>query len=272
MDFGLADKRAFVGGGSRGIGKAIALELAKEGCNVVVAARTQLALDESAKEIEDITGRRVIPMAMDVTSREEVDKVMSAAVNQLGGLDILVNSASLPGGSRSAVGPIHDLDDNALLHDFDTKYVGALRCARAAIPHLKDRIVEPHHQYQRRQCENRCNLSGGARNVSLVHLTKTLAVQLGKFGITVNCIHPGITRTERTARLMEARGKALGVSAEEAEASDYAPGSPRGNHINRMVDASEIAFLTAFLASDKSCAVTGEVIMAGGGVGNAVYY
>ena len=272
MDFGLADKRAFVGGGSRGIGKAIALELAKEGCNVVVAARTQLALDESAKEIEDITGRRVIPMAMDVTSREEVDKVMSAAVNQLGGLDILVNSASLPGGSRSAVGPIHDLDDDALLHDFDTKYVGALRCARAAIPHLKDQPWSRIINISGGNARIAGNLSGGARNVSLVHLTKTLAVQLGKFGITVNCIHPGITRTERTARLMEARGKALGVSAEEAEASDYAPGSPRGNHINRMVDASEIAFLTAFLASDKSCAVTGEVIMAGGGVGNAVYY
>ena len=108
MDFGLADKRAFVGGGSRGIGKAIALELAKEGCNVVVAARTQLALDESAKEIEDITGRRVIPMAMDVTSREEVDKVMSAAVNKLGGLDIC-EQRPLPGGSRSAVGPIQAL-------------------------------------------------------------------------------------------------------------------------------------------------------------------
>jgi NAD(P)-dependent dehydrogenase (short-subunit alcohol dehydrogenase family) len=95
---------------------------------------------------------------------------------------------------------------------------------------------------------------------------------MGKFGITVNCIHPGITRTERTVRMMEARAKKLGVTPQEAEALDYADGSPRGNHINRMVDASEIGFLAAYLASDKSWAITGEVIMAGGGSGNAVYY
>ena len=69
---------------------------------------------------------------------------------------------------------------------------------------------------------------------------------MGKFGITVNCIHPGITRTERTVRMMEARAKKLGVTPQEAEALDYADGSPRGNHINRMVDASEIGFLAAY--------------------------
>jgi NAD(P)-dependent dehydrogenase (short-subunit alcohol dehydrogenase family) len=103
-------------------------------------------------------------------------------------------------------------------------------------------------------------------------MTKTLATQVGKFGITVNCIHPGMTRTERTVGLMEARGKELGVSPAEAEAQDFTDGSPRTNHINRMIDASEIGYLTAYLASDKSWAVTGEVIMAGGGTGNAVYY
>ena len=108
--------------------------------------------------------------------------------------------------------------------------------------------------------------------MSLVHMTKTLATQVGKFGITVNCIHPGTTRTERTPSLLEARAKALGVTPAEAEVQDFADGSPRGNHINRMVDASEIGYLTAYLASDKSWAVTGEVIAAGGGTGNAVFY
>ena len=272
MDSGLTNKRAFVGGGSRGIGKAIAIELAKEGCDVVIASRTQSALYEASKEIEDTTGRKIIPMALDVTSREQVDSVMAEAVKQLGGLDILVNSASLPGGSPSAVGPIDGLDENELLSDFATKYVGALRCARAAIPYLKEQPWGRIINISGGNARNAGNLSGGARNVSLVHLTKTLAVQMGKFGITVNCIHPGTTRTERTVSLLEARGKALGVSPEEAEAQDFADGSPRGHQINRMVDASEIGVLTAYLASDKSWAVTGEVIMAGGGSGNAVYY
>ena len=272
MDLGLQDKKAFVGGGSRGIGKAIAIELAREGCDVVIASRTRSALEETAKEIEDITGRRIIPMVLDVTSREDVDRVMADAAKQLGGLDILVNSASLPGGSPNAVGPIDTVDENELIGDFDVKYVGALRCARAALPFLKEQPWGRIINISGGNARNAGNLSGGARNVSMVHMTKTLATQVGKFGITVNCIHPGTTRTERTPSLLEARGKALGVSPAEAEAQDFSDGSPRGNHINRMVDASEIGFLTAYLASDKSWAVTGEVIMAGGGTGNSVYY
>src|SRR3989441_2614620 len=119
---------------------------------------------------------------------------------------------------------------------------------------------------------NAGNLSGGARNVSLVHFTKTLAVQFGRHGITVNCIHPGVTRTERTPRLLEARAKELGVTPEEAERRDFAEGSPRGNSIGRMVDASEIAYVTVFLSSDKAWSVTGELIVANGGAGNSVYY
>ena len=272
MDLGLQDKKAYVGGGSRGIGKAIALELAREGCDVVIASRTRSALEETAKEIEDITGRRIIPMVLDVTSREDVDRVMADAAKQLGGLDILVNSASLPGGSPNAVGPIDTVDENELIGDFDVKYVGALRCARAALPFLKEQPWGRIINISGGNARNAGNLSGGARNVSMVHMTKTLATQVGKFGITVNCIHPGTTRTERTPSLLEARGKVLGVSPAEAEAQDFSDGSPRGNHINRMVDASEIGFLTAYLASDKSWAVTGEVIMAGGGTGNSVYY
>src|SRR5215831_6299165 len=96
--------------------------------------------------------------------------------------------------------------------------------------------------------------------------------EFGRHGITVNCIHPGTTRTERTPTLLAARAKQLGVSPEEAERRDFAPDSPRGNSICRMVDASEIAFVTAFLASDKAWAVSGELIAATGGAGRTVYY
>ena len=150
--------------------------------------------------------------------------------------------------------------------------LGALRCCRAAIPLLKEQGYGRIINISGLNSRNAGNLSGGARNTSMVHLTKTLAVQLGQFGITVNCIHPGTTRTERTPSLLAARAEQLGVSLEEAEARDFAPGSPRGNHICRMVDASEIGYLTTFLASDKAWAITGELIAAAGGSGNAVYY
>src|SRR5499433_621723 len=272
MELGLQGKHAIVTGGSRGIGKAIALELAREGADVAIVARSKADLEASARALAAETGRRVIPLVADVTSKAEVDGMVAEAVAQLGGLHILVNSGSPPGGSATATGPIETVVDEDLLHDFNVKYVGALRCARAVIPHMKaqgwGRIIN----ISGTNARNAGNLSGGARNTSLVHLTKTLAVQLGRFGITVNCVHPGVTRTERTPRLLAARATELGITPEEAEKADFAPDSPRGNAICRMVDAAEIAYLTVFLASDKAWAVSGELVVATGGAGPSVYY
>ena len=272
MDFGLQGKYALVAGGGRGIGKAIARELAREGVDVAIASRTVTELEQTARELEDETGRRVIPLALDVTQREQVDRVVAEAASKLGGLHILVNSASLPGGSASAVGPIETVNEDDLMSDFNVKYVGALRCSRAAIPYMKEQGYGRIVNISGGNARNAGNLSGGSRNVSLVHLTKTLSTQLGRFGITVNCIHPGTTRTERTPDLLESRAKQLGISPEEVEQRDFAPDSSRGNAICRMVDASEVAFLTVFLASNQGQAITGELISANGGVGNSVYY
>ena len=272
MDLGLKGKRAIVTGGSLGIGKAIAFELAREGVDLALVARSKDTLEEAAKELASKTGRRIIALPADVTSREQVDRMVAEAADRLGGLHILVNSGSPPGGSAGATGPIDTVVDEDLLHDFNVKYVGALRCARAVIPHLKQQKWGRIVNISGTNARTAGNLSGGARNVSLVHLTKTLAVQLGQHGITVNCIHPGITRTERTPRLLTARGKELGVSPEEAEKQDFAPDSPRGNSICRMVDATEIGYVTAFLASEKAWSITGEVIVANGGAGRSVYY
>ena len=272
MDFGLRGRKAIVTGGSRGIGKAIALELAREGVDVAVVARGQEELVATAEELAAETGQRIVPIATDVTSREQVDRMTDQAADQLGGLHILVNSGAPPGGSPTAVGPIDTVVDDDLLHDFNVKYVGALRCCRAAIPHMKaagwGRIIN----ISGTNARTAGNLSGGARNTSLVHLTRTLAQQFGRDGITVNCIHPGITRTERTPSLLEPRARELGISAAEVEAMDFAAGAPRTNALGRMVEASEIAYLTVFLASDKAWAVTGELVVANGGTGAAVYY
>jgi NAD(P)-dependent dehydrogenase (short-subunit alcohol dehydrogenase family) len=272
MNLGLEGKRAIVTGGSLGIGKAIARELAREGADVAIVARTKDTLEAAARELGAETKRRVIPLVADVTSRAQVDAMVAQAATQLGGLHILVNSGSPPGGSATATGPIETIVDEDLLQDFNVKYVGALRCARAAIPYLKEQGWGRIINISGTNARNAGNLSGGARNTSLVHLTKTLAVQVGRFGITVNCVHPGITRTERTPRLLAARGKELGIDAAAVEKADFAHDSPRGNAIGRMVDAAEIAYVTAFLASDKAWAISGELIVATGGAGRSVYY
>jgi NAD(P)-dependent dehydrogenase (short-subunit alcohol dehydrogenase family) len=272
MDFGLEGKKAIVAGGSRGIGKAIARELAREGVDMVLASRSFDALEATAKEIAGETGRKVIPLACDVTSREEVDRMVDNAAEALGGLNILVNSASLPGGSPNAIGRIDTIVDEDFLNDFDTKYMGALRCARAAIPHMQaagwGRIINISGVNARTPG----NLSGGARNTSLVHFTRTLALQLGRDGITVNCIHPGMTRTERTPSLLAGRAEKLGITPEEVEQREFAEDAPRTNAIGRMVDASEVAYVAVFLASEKARAMTGELLVPNGGAGKAVYY
>src|ERR687884_1423092 len=271
MELGLHGKHAIVAGGGRGIGKAIARELAREGADLAIVARSREQLERTARELEDEMGRRVIPLVTDVTSKEQVDRMVAQAAEQLGGLHILVNSGSPPGGSATATGPVETVVDEDLIEDFNVKYVGALRCARAVIPFMKEvgwgRIIN----ISGGNARNAGNLSGGARNAGLVHMTKTLAVQLGRHGITVNCIHPGTTRTERTPRLLAARAAQLGVSPEEAERRDFAPDSPRGNAICRMVDAAEVAFVAVFLASEKAWAVSGELLSASGGAGRSVY-
>ena len=122
------------------------------------------------------------------------------------------------------------------------------------------------------------NIGGGAarrtgsilastRNVAVVALTKNLADELGPHGITVNAIHPGTTRTERTAAMIADRAERDNVSLEEAEKRMGA-----GNVVRRIIDAREIAYVVAFLASPKSIAVSGEVIPVGGGSPGAIYY
>ena len=202
MDLGLKGKTAIVTGGSLGIGKAIALELAREGVSVGIVARSKDRLEAAAKELSAASGGKVIALPCDVTNKAQVEAAVAQAVSQLGGVDILVNSGSSPGGSASAIGPIETVNDDDLLMDFNTKYLGAVRFARAVLSHMKAKNWGRIINISGTNARNAGNLSGGARNASMVHMTKTLAVQNGRFGITVNCVHPGTTRTERTAVIL----------------------------------------------------------------------
>jgi len=272
MELGLKGKTAVVAGASRGIGKAIALELAREGVDVVVAARGIGTLEKSAEDIARATGSKVVPLVFDATDRASAEALIERAAADLGSLNILVNSASLPSGSPSAIGPIDTIDEEAFLNDFNVKYMGALRLSRAAIPHMKKAGYGRIITISGGNARTPGNLSGGARNASLVHLSRTLAMQFGRDGITSNCIHPGITRTERTPELLAERAAKAGTTPEAVEQADYRAGSPRANAIGRMVDAQEIGWLAAFLASEKAAAITGELVSPNGGQGNTVFY
>jgi NAD(P)-dependent dehydrogenase (short-subunit alcohol dehydrogenase family) len=257
MDLELTDRVAIVTGGSKGIGKAIAHELACEGVDVVICSRSREPLEAAAKEVAQATGRRVLPMVADTTDWASVEQLVQSTVTALGRVDILVNNASTPGGLVR--GALADAREDELLDDINTKVVGYFRCAKAVAPHM-----------QRQQWGRIINIGGlsgrrtgvisGLRNAAIVHLTKTLADQLGSHGITVNLIHPGTTRTERSAPMYADQAQREGVSAEEIERR-----VAQRNAIQRIVDAQEIGYAVTFLASSKAGAITGVAIDASGG-------
>lgn len=263
MDLQLEGKRAIITGGSVGIGKEIARQLALEGVDVAIGARRVDVLEAAAKDIESETGRNVIAIPTDTTSRESVDNMVQTAVTNLGGVDILVNNAAYPGGLVQ--GTLDDADEDALMADINTKVIGYFRCAKAVAPHMKQngwgRIVNIGGLSGRRS-----GTISGMRNAAIVHFTKTLSDLLGPDGINVNLVHPGQTRTERTGPMNAERAQQEGISVEELEKNI---GSRVA--IGRIVEAEEVANVVVFLASQRAAAVTGEVISAGGGAGGAVY-
>ena len=266
MDLELEGKTAIVTGGSRGIGKAIARELAREGVDVAIAARSMEALEACARELADETGRRIVPLQADTGNGESVTRMVAQAAQTLGRIDILVNNAARPGG-QAAPPTLEQITDEMFWEDVNVKVLGYLRCAQAVAPHMKaqgwGRIVNISGMAARSTGAT----IGSIRNVSVAAMCKNLADELGPHGINVTVVHPGLTRTEATQGVVAARAESEGVAPEEIEAR-----MAGGNSVRRVIDAREIAYVVAFLASPKAIAITGDAIAAGGGTGNAIHY
>lgn len=267
MDLELTGKRALVTGGSRGIGKAIARALALEGVDVALLARDPARLSAAAAELGAESGRRVVGVSADTRSDEQVQLAVADAVRQLGGtIDILVNAAAEPAGF-AAPPKLGEISGEFFHAELDIKVMGYIRCAREVVGGMKaagwGRIVNISGLAARQTG----NTVGSMRNVALAALTKNMADELGPAGINVTVVHPGLTRTERTAPLVRSRASAQGVS-EEAVLAQMAA----GNSINHLVDAAEVAHVVAFLCSPKSRAINGDAIAAGGGAPKAIHY
>jgi NAD(P)-dependent dehydrogenase (short-subunit alcohol dehydrogenase family) len=266
MELGLGGKRALVTGGSRGIGRAIARSLLKEGVRVVIAARDGDAAGRAALDLADETAGDVHAEIVDTRDDASVDALVERVIARLGGLDIVVNAAARPGAVPEVPG-IAGVSSAYILEEINTKLVGYLRVARAAVPHLVTngwgRIINISGLAARQTG----TIPGSVRNVAVAALTKSLADELGPKGINVTVVHPGATRTERTAATVTARAKADGVSDAEAERRLYG-----SSLIGRIVEAEEVADIVTFLASPRSVAINGDAIAAGGGTPRAIHY
>jgi NAD(P)-dependent dehydrogenase (short-subunit alcohol dehydrogenase family) len=265
MDLELAGKTAIVTGGSRGIGKAIARELAREGVDVAIVARGADDLKATAAELAEDTGRHIVPLVADTSQDASVKAMVDQAGAELRHLDILVNCAAQPGG-QGPVPKLANVNDDLFWSDVNVKVMGYLRCAREVAPHMIGqgwgRIINVSGLAAR----NTGSMIGSMRNVSVVALTKNLAEELGPQGINVTVIHPGLTRTEKTPGVIAATAERQGISLADAEKRMV------GNLVGRWIDAREIAYIATFLASPRSVAINGDVIAAGGGARGSIYY
>jgi NAD(P)-dependent dehydrogenase (short-subunit alcohol dehydrogenase family) len=266
MDLGLAGKVAVVTGGSRGIGKAIAWALAREGADVALIARDMAVANATVVEIAQTSGRTVRAYRADTGEDAAVREAFAQIASDFGRLDILVNAAAQPGG-QAPPPKLAEITDEKFWPDMNVKVLGYLRCAREAAPHMKEarwgRIINISGLAARATG----SIIGSIRNIGVAALTKNLADELGPFGINVTCVHPGMTRTEKTPGVVQRRAEAAGVTPEEIERK-----LAQANTIRHLVTAEEIADIVAFLASPRSVAITGDAIAAGGGMPEAIYY
>jgi NAD(P)-dependent dehydrogenase (short-subunit alcohol dehydrogenase family) len=256
MDLGLAGKVALVTGGSKGIGRACALRLAQEGCDVLIVARTASDLEQTAAAIGGATGRRVEICATDLRSPQGCAAVPGALEHAYGRLDILVNNA---GATQS--GDFFKLEDEVWTDGFALKFYSYVRLARALWPRLKDAggsVVNIIGGASKTPSAN--FMIGGAVNAAITNFTKALA-ELGlKDGVAVKAVHPGMTVTGRLDRLLEQRAAAEGLSRADYEKQELARAGLR-----RYSEPEDIAALVAFLASPLAQQVHGADVFIDGG-------
>jgi NAD(P)-dependent dehydrogenase (short-subunit alcohol dehydrogenase family) len=266
LDLELGDKVAVVTGGSRGIGKAIARALAREGASVALVARDPAALEAAAADITQAASRPAKGFCADTGDDAAVKAMVADVLAAFGGIDILVNCAATPGGQAKPP-VLAEITNAYVFADINVKVMGYLRSAREVAPHMARRGGGRIINISGLAARNTGNIVGSIRNVAVAAMTKNLADELGPQGISAVCVHPGRTRTEKTAGAVEREAKAKGVSIEEIERR-----MAGWNLLGRLVTAEEVAQVVAFLASPKSMAINGDVIAVGGGAPGEIYY
>lgn len=257
MNLGLNNRVAIVAASSRGLGKACALELAREGANVVVCAREADSLAATAAEIQAVSGAEVLPIATDLTDAAQIEHLVDETLRRFGRIDVLVTNNGGP-----PAGCFGDFDDNAWIAAHQLTLMSAVRLIRAVLPSMRaqhwGRIINITSVSVKQPIDNL--LLSNVYRPGVVGLAKTLSAQVAADGITVNNVAPGYTRTDRVLELAGARAAEQGRPVDEV-LDETSAGSP----MQRMGEPEELAALVAFLASERAGYITGTTIQVDGG-------
>jgi 3-oxoacyl-[acyl-carrier protein] reductase len=257
MFLGLRGKTALVGAASKGLGYAIARELAMEGATIVICARTKEPLKAARDKLATETGAKVYAIPADLTKYEDIKRVTTTSLEKLGRIDVLVNNNGGP-----PAGPFETHDAAVWQEAFDQILRSAVEMSRAVLPGMKERhwgrIINVTSMAAKQPVDNLI-LSNSLRGA--VHgFARTLANEVAEFGITVNNILPGYTRTERVESLAVATAKRDNVDAATV-LSRFEKDVP----MRRLGEPEEFAALAAFLASERASYITAQSIAVDGG-------
>jgi 3-oxoacyl-[acyl-carrier protein] reductase len=258
VDLGIAGKTALVIGGSRGIGRGCALEFAKEGCKVVVAAQSQGPIDEAVKLAQDL-GAEAIGVSADCCSKAGLEKVFGAARDAFGGVDIMIYNVD-----SGPKGAFMDIDDEVFAQANTNNVLAFAWAVRAAVPHMRERgwgrvvtigtnSVKAPHRALPRAAQN-------TYRVGALALSKTMSAELGQYGITVNTLGTGAIATEQLRQVFDAT-RASGGKGYEAWAAETSAQNP----MRRIGTPEDMAAAAAFLCSDRAGYITGQVLLVDGG-------
>ena len=262
MDLGLAGKAAIVGGASRGIGRAIALALAQEGCSVAICARGQEELEAAAAEIRSQTDAQVLPVVCDMADHDDIRRLVHQTAETLGRIDIIVNNAGGP-----PLGTFDDFGDAEWQKAIDQNFLSAVRTTREALPFLRKRggrIINI-TSVAVKQPIDRLMLSNSAR-LGVIGMAKTLSREVARDGITVNNVCPGNIATQRLLSIFEARAQREGRPFREVLEEEQSR-TPTGF----LGEPADVAALVVFLASDRARYISGATIQVDGASTTAVF-
>lgn len=257
MDLHLKGKVALVIASSKGLGKAIATQLAEEGCDVMLTSRDGEQLQATCQEIQQLASGRIECQTCDITRAEEIQALVAATRERLGTINILINNAGgPPGGGFDA----HD-DDNWQAA-FELNLLSYVRMIREVLPDLKQqggRILNVTSSSIKQPIPGL--ILSNVYRMGLLGLGKSLAEELAPHNILVNTVAPGRISTDRTAYLDQLKADKRGISREEIEQE-----SLRNIPLGRYGDPVEFARVVAFLASDAASYVSGSALMIDGGM------